>query len=33
MEESKKFYHDILCMNVVGDFGANAKLENLNLSY
>lgn len=28
MEESKKFYHDVLGMNVVGDFGANVQLEN-----
>ena len=27
MEESKKFYHDILGMNVEGDFGANVQLE------
>lgn len=27
MEESKKFYHDIMKMNVVGDFGANVQLE------
>ena len=27
MEESKKFYHDILNMNVIGDFGANVQLE------
>ena len=27
MEESKKFYHDILGMNVVGDFGANVQLD------
>lgn len=27
MEESKKFYHDILGMNVTGDFGANVQLE------
>lgn len=27
MEESKKFYHDILDMNVVGDFGANVQLD------
>lgn len=27
MEESKKFYHDILDMNVVGDFGANVQLN------
>ena len=27
MEESKKFYHDILEMNVVGDFGANVQLD------
>lgn len=28
MEESKKFYHDVLGMNVVGDFGANVQLED-----
>ena len=28
MDESKKFYHEILSMNVVGDFGANVQLEN-----
>lgn len=27
MEESKSFYHDILDMNVVGDFGANVQLD------
>lgn len=27
MEESKKFYHDILNMNVVGDFGDNVQLD------
>lgn len=27
MEESKKFYHDILNMHVVGDFGANVWLD------
>ena len=27
MEESKKFYHDILNMTVIGDFGANVQLE------
>lgn len=27
MEESKKFYRDILDINVVGDFGANVQLE------
>lgn len=27
IEESKKFYHDILDMNVVGDFGANVQLN------
>lgn len=27
MEESKKFYKDILDMNVVGDFGANVQLD------
>lgn len=27
MEESKNFYHDILEMSVVGDFGANVQLE------
>lgn len=27
MEESKKFYHDLLNMNVVGDFGANVQLD------
>ncbi len=27
MEESKKFYHDILNMNVIGDFGANVQLD------
>ena len=27
MEKSKKFYHDILGMNVTGDFGANVQLE------
>lgn len=27
MEESKKFYHDILGVNVVGDFGANVQLD------
>ncbi len=28
MNESKKFYHDILGMNVVADFGANVQLDN-----
>ncbi len=28
MDESKKFYHDILGMDVVADFGANVQLEN-----
>jgi len=28
MEESKKFYQDLLGMQVVGDFGANVQLEN-----
>ena len=28
MEESKKFYQDLLGMHVVGDFGANVQLEN-----
>lgn len=28
MDESKKFYHDILGMNVVGDFGANVQLDS-----
>lgn len=27
IEESKKFYHDILDMNVIGDFGANVQLD------
>ena len=27
MEESKKFYHDILDMNIAGDFGANVQLD------
>ena len=27
MEESKKFYHDILNMDVVGDFGSNVQLD------
>lgn len=27
MEESKKFYHDILGMEVANDFGANVELE------
>lgn len=27
IEESKKFYHDILDMNVTGDFGANIQLD------
>ncbi len=27
MEESKKFYHDLLGMNVACDFGANVQLE------
>lgn len=27
MEESKKFYHELLNMNVVGDFGANVQLD------
>lgn len=27
IEESKKFYHDILDMNVAGDFGANVQLD------
>ncbi|MDD3415848.1 MAG: VOC family protein [Lachnospiraceae bacterium] len=27
MEVSKKFYYDILDMNVVGDFGANVQLD------
>ncbi len=28
MNESKKFYHDILGMNVVADFGTNVQLDN-----
>ena len=28
MQESKKFYHDILDMNVVSDFGANVQLDD-----
>lgn len=28
INESKKFYHDILGMNVVGDFGANVQLDS-----
>jgi len=28
MDASKKFYHDILGMGVVGDFGSNVQLEN-----
>lgn len=28
MEESKKFYHDMLDMNVVADFGANVQLND-----
>ncbi|NLK65628.1 MAG: hypothetical protein GX289_11125 [Tissierellia bacterium] len=28
MEESKKFYQDLLGMHVIGDFGANVQLEN-----
>lgn len=28
MEESKKFYQDLLGMNVIGDFGVNVQLEN-----
>ncbi|GAP40971.1 VOC family protein [Flexilinea flocculi] len=28
MERSKKFYHDVLNMNVVNDFGANVELEH-----
>lgn len=28
MEKSKKFYQDLLGMNVIGDFGANVQLEN-----
>lgn len=28
IEESKKFYHDILDMNVIADFGANIQLDN-----
>lgn len=28
MAESKKFYYDILGMNVVADFGANVQLDN-----
>lgn len=28
MDESKKFYHDILGINVVADFGANVQLDN-----
>ena len=28
MDESKKFYHDILGMNVVADFGANVQMDN-----
>jgi catechol 2,3-dioxygenase-like lactoylglutathione lyase family enzyme len=28
MEESKKFYRDLLGMHVTGDFGANVQLEN-----
>ena len=27
MEKSKQFYHDVLGMNVVADFGANVTLE------
>ena len=27
MEESKKFYQDILNINIVGDFGANVQLD------
>ena len=27
MEESKRFYHDIMGMNVAADFGANVQLE------
>lgn len=27
MEESKNFYHELLNMNVVGDFGANVQLD------
>ncbi len=27
MEKSKKFYQDILKMNIVGDFGANVQLD------
>ena len=27
MEESKQFYHDVLGLNVVADFGANVTLE------
>ena len=28
MEESKYFYHDVLRLNVVADFGANVTLED-----
>ncbi len=28
MDASKKFYHDILGVNVIADFGANVQLEN-----
>jgi len=28
MEDSKQFYHDILGMNVVADFGDNVQLDN-----
>ncbi|MDD4730246.1 MAG: VOC family protein [Dysgonamonadaceae bacterium] len=28
MEESKKFYQDLLGMHVIGDFGANVQLDN-----
>lgn len=27
MENSKKFYHDVLGLNVVADFGANVTLD------
>ena len=27
MEKSKQFYHDVLGMNVVADFGANVTLD------
>ena len=28
MDESKKFYHDILGMNMIADFGTNVQLDN-----